>query len=80
LNGAIHINIKKGRKESNGKVENSNKMIDYELLPLIHHVENESAIREITAMYDELHNEVFRRRIVRVIEGKTTPIYITPAK
>jgi hypothetical protein len=23
---------------------------------------------------------VFRRRIVRVIEGKTTPIYITPAK
>jgi hypothetical protein len=78
LNGVIHLNIKKGRKESNGKVENSNKMIDYELLPLIHHVQSEALIREITSMYDALHNEVFRRRIVRIIEGKRIPMHITP--
>jgi hypothetical protein len=80
LNSVIHINIKKGRKESNGKVENSNKLIDYELLPLIHHAESEILIQEITNVYDHLHNEVFRRRIVRVIEGKSTPMHITPAR
>jgi hypothetical protein len=79
LNGVIHVNIKKGRKESNGKVENSNKMIDYELLPLIHHADSEALIQEITQEYDRLHNEVFRRRIVRIIEGKTTVMYITPS-
>jgi transposase InsO family protein len=54
--GITHLNIAKGRKESNGKVENSNKMIDYELLPLIHNVESDDIISRITNEYTELHN------------------------
>jgi hypothetical protein len=74
-----HLNIKKGRKESNGKVENSNKFIDYELLPLIHRVKIVSDIEYITKRYDWLHNNLIRRTIKRYIGGKLKKLVITPA-
>jgi hypothetical protein len=80
LNKVKHLNIKKGRKESNGKVENSNKFIDYELLPLIHRVKSIVDIQKISKEYDWLHNNFIRRTICRIIDGKLKKIVITPVE
>jgi transposase InsO family protein len=69
LNKIKHINIRKGRKESNGKVENTNRMIDYELLPLVHRVKSVKDIKDITKHYDNLHNTLIRRTFKRIING-----------
>ena len=78
LNKIKHLNIKKGRKESNGKIENSNKFIDYELLPLIHRVQAITDIQNICKEYDWLHNNLIRRTIRRVIDGTLQKLVVTP--
>jgi hypothetical protein len=64
-----HINIPKGEKEYNGKIENTNRHIDYELLPLIYNASTWENIVQKTIEYDRLHNYQIPRQIKRRING-----------
>jgi hypothetical protein len=73
-----HINIPKREKTYNGKIENTNKHIDYEFLPLIHTAKDFETIVERTKQYNDLHNYHIPRLIKRTIGNSVVKFIKTP--
>ncbi|MDR0675291.1 MAG: hypothetical protein LBF36_03455 [Mycoplasmataceae bacterium] len=79
-NNISHLNIPKKQKELNCVIENSNKHIDYELLPLIYNARDEETIKNKTIEYNQLHNYYIPRTIRRNVKSQTITEIMTPVE